>query len=136
MATMTFINLPVKDLTRSTEFFSKLGFAFDEQFTDDNGTRMIVSDDTSVMLIVEPFFEGFIAPQAIADASRTKEVIIGLSAESNEQVDDLADRAVANGAESLGEPVADEYMYMRGFRDLDGHQWSFIHMDPSAFAEQ
>jgi predicted lactoylglutathione lyase len=63
-------------------------------------------------------------------------VIIGLSAESNEQVDDLADRAVANGAESLGEPVADEYMYMRGFRDLDGHQWSFIHMDPSAFAEQ
>src|ERR671919_605345 len=132
---MTFINLPVKDLTRTTEFFAKLGFSFDEQFTDENATRMIISDDTSVMLVVEPFFKGFVTPQDITDTSMSREVIVGLSAESREQVDDLADGALAAGAEGLGEPEDDGFMYMRGFRDLDGHQWSFIHMDVSAIPQ-
>jgi uncharacterized protein len=131
----TFINLPVKDLRKATQFFTQLGFSFDEQFTDENATRMIVSDDTSVMLLVEPFFEGFVAPQDVVDTSKSREVIVGLSTESREQVDDLADRAIAAGAESLGEPQDQGFMYMRGFRDLDGHQWSFIHMDPSAIPE-
>jgi predicted lactoylglutathione lyase len=135
MAMMTFINLPVKDLTKATEFFTRLGFSFDEQFTDENATRMIVSDDTSVMLAVEPFFKGFIEPQEIADTSRSREVIVGLSAESREQVDDLADKALAAGGQALGEPDDQGFMYMRGFRDLDGHQWSFIYMDMSAIPE-
>jgi predicted lactoylglutathione lyase len=131
----TFINLPVKDLSRATEFFKQLGFSFDEQFTDENATRMIVSDDTSVMLLVEPFFEGFVFPQTVADTSKAREVIVGLSAESREQVDDLVERAIAAGGETLGEPQDDGFMYMRGFRDRDGHQWSFIHMDLSAIPE-
>ena len=133
---MTFINPPVKDLTRTTEFFAKLGFSFDEQFTDENATRMIISDDTSVMLVVEPFFKGFVTPQDITDTSTSREVIVGLSAESREQVDDLADGALAAGAEGLGEPEDDGFMYMRGFRDLDGHQWSFIYMDMSAIPQE
>jgi predicted lactoylglutathione lyase len=132
----TFVNLPVKDLTKVTDFFTKLGFSFDEQFTDENGTRMIISDDTSVMLVVEPFFKGFIEPQDITDTSRNREVIVGLSAESREQVDDLADRALAAGGQAMGEPDDQGFMYMRGFRDLDGHQWSFIYMDMSAIPEQ
>jgi predicted lactoylglutathione lyase len=135
MATLTFINLPVKDLSRSTEFFERVGFSFDPQFTDENATRMIVSDETSVMLAVEPFFEGFIEPQKIADTSTSREVVLGLSAESREQVDDLADKAIAAGAQSLGDPDDQGFMYMRGFRDLDGHQWSFIYMDMSAIPE-
>jgi uncharacterized protein len=135
MSMMTFINLPVKDLTATTEFFAKLGFSFDPQFTDENATRMIISDDTSAMLVVEPFFQGFIAPQEIADTSKDREVIVGLSAESREQVDDLVDKALAAGGESLGEPQEDGFMFMRGFRDLDGHQWSFIYMDMSAIPE-
>ncbi len=63
MARQTFVNLPVKDLAKATEFFTRLGFTFDQQFTSENATRMIVSDDTSVMLAVEPFFKEFIAPQ-------------------------------------------------------------------------
>jgi predicted lactoylglutathione lyase len=136
MAMMTFINLPVKDLARSTEFFSALGFAFDEQFTDDNATRMVISDETSVMLAVEPFFEQFIAPQTIADTSASREVLIGLSADSREQVDDLTGKALTAGAQALGDAQDDGFMYMRGFSDLDGHQWSFIYMDMSAVAEQ
>jgi uncharacterized protein len=129
---MTFINLPVKDLPRTTEFFSALGFEFDPEFTDENATRMIISDDTSAMLVVEPFFQGFIAPQEIADTSKSREVIVGLSAESREQVDELTEKALAAGADELGEPEDQGFMYMRGFRDLDGHQWSFIYMDLSA----
>jgi uncharacterized protein len=136
MSRMTFINLPVKDLAKSTEFFTKLGFSFDPMFTDENATRMIISDDTSVMLEVEHFFKGFIEPQALADTSKSREVLVGLSADSREEVDVLADKAVAAGAESLGEPEGDGFMYMRGFRDLDGHQWSFIYMDMSAVAQQ
>lgn len=135
MPMQTFVNLPVKDLRRATEFFTALGFSFDPQFTDENASRMIISEDTSVMLAVEPFFEGFIEPQEIADTSRSREVVVGLSAESREQVDDLAAKALAAGAQGLGEPDDQGFMYMRGFRDLDGHQWSFIHMDMSAISE-
>jgi uncharacterized protein len=132
MAMMTFINLPVKDLAKAREFFTTLGFSFDEQSSDENASRMIISDEASVMLEVEPFFQEFIAPQEIADTSKSREVIVGLSAESREHVDDLADKALAAGAEALGEPDDQGFMYMRGFRDLDGHQWSFIYMDMSA----
>jgi uncharacterized protein len=135
MAMMTFINLPVKDLGKAAEFFSALGFSFDPQFTDENATRMIVSEDTSVMLVTEPFFQGFVAPQEIADTSHAREVIVGLSAESREHVDDLTEKALTAGAEALGEPMDDGFMYMRGFRDLDGHQWSFVYMDLSAVAQ-
>jgi uncharacterized protein len=136
MSTMTFVNLPVKDLARATEFFTKLGFSFDQQFTNENATRMIISDNASVLLAVEPFFKGFITPQDIADTSRSREVIVGLSAESRRQVDDLAEKALAAGAQGLGDPQDDGFMYMRGFRDLDGHQWSFIYMDMSAIPQQ
>ena len=113
MSRMTFINLPVKDLAKATEFFTKLGFSFDPMFTDENATRMIVSDDTS-------------------DTAKSREVLVGLSAQSRQEVDDLADKAIAAGAHSLGDAEDDGFMYMRGFRDLDGHQWSFIYMDMSA----
>ena len=131
MAMQTFINLPVKDLAEATKFFSAIGFEFDPQFTDENASRMIIGDETSVMLAVEPFFAGFVAQQSVADTSTAREVVVGLSAESREQVDELTEKAVAAGAQSLGEPEDQGFMYMRGFRDLDGHQWSFIHMDLS-----
>ena len=135
MARQAFINLPVKDLAASTEFFTKVGFSFDPQFTDENGTRMIVTDDTSVILAVERFFKGFIEPQEIADTSQSREVLVGLSAESREEVDDLVGKAIAAGAEDLG-PLDAGFMYMWGFRDLDGHQWSFIYLDFSAMPSQ
>jgi uncharacterized protein len=131
----TFVNLPVKDLGKSTVFFSRLGFSFDPEFTDENATRMIVSDESSVMLLAHPFFRDFVTPQEVADTSKSREVIVGLSAKSREQVDDLADKAVAAGGEALGEADDQGFMYMRGFRDLDGHQWSFIYMDFSAIPE-
>ena len=128
----TFVNLPVENLEKARQFFTQVGFSFDEQFSDENATRMIVSDDASVILHAEPFFKGFIGPQDVADTSRTREVIVSLSAASKEEVDDLVDKAVAAGGQGLGDAQDDGFMYMRGFRDLDGHQWGFIHMNMSA----
>ncbi|WP_129664583.1 VOC family protein [Phytoactinopolyspora endophytica] len=135
MSRMTFINLPVQDLARTVEFFTKLGFSFDETFTDENATCMIISDDSYVMLLVEPFFKGFTNAE-IPDPTKSSEVIVGLSAQSREEIDALRGTAVEAGAESLGDPQDDGFMYMWGFRDLDGHQWSFIYMDDSAVPEQ
>ena len=134
MSRNTFINLPVKDLARTTRFFNEVGFSFNQQFTNEDATCMIISDDTYAMLVVEPFFKGF-TQQDITDTSSSREVIVGLSAESKREVDERVEKALAAGGESLGDAQDDGVMYMRGFRDLDGHQWSFIHMDMSAIPQ-
>ena len=134
MSRNTFINLPVKDLARTTRFFNEVGFSFNQQFTNEDATCMIISDETYAMLVVEPFFKGF-TQQDITDTSSSREVIVGLSAESKREVDERVDKALAAGGESLGDAQDDGVMYMRGFRDLDGHQWSFIHMDMSAIPQ-
>jgi predicted lactoylglutathione lyase len=129
-----FINLPVKDLARSVEFFTALGFTFDPQATGDDTAYMVVGDGASVLLHVERFFREFTGSE-IADTSTTREVAVGLSAVNREEVDELTDRAVAAGGQAVG--VQDQgFMYMRAFRDLDGHQWSFIHLDMSAMGQQ
>jgi uncharacterized protein len=96
---------------------------------------MIISEDTWAMLVAEPSFTRF-TNRKVADTSTSSEVIVGLSAESRQQVDDLADKAVAAGAQALGGAFDDGVMYMRGFRDLDGHQWSFLHLDMSAMRQE
>lgn len=123
----TFVNLPVKDLARTTEFFTALGFAFNPQITDENTTCMIISDAAYVMLHVEPYFREFTNGD-VCDTSTSHEVAVGLSADSREQVDDLVDKALAAGGQAGGEQDQG-FMYMRAFRDLDGHRWSFIHLE-------
>ena len=135
MSPTTFVNLPVKDLRRTVDFFSGLGFSFNEQFSDESTTCMIFNDSSYAMLHVEPVFKTF-TQQDVTDTSQSREVIIGLSADSREQVDDLVGKAVAGGGEALGEPVDDGFMYMQAFRDLDGHQWSFIYMDMSSMPQE
>jgi len=86
MATQIFVNLPVKDLNKSIAFFTKLGFSFNPQFTDENATCMIISDNSFVMLLVEPFFRTF-TKKELVDATKSTELIICLSADSRQQVD-------------------------------------------------
>jgi uncharacterized protein len=134
MAMMTFVNLPVKDLAKTTDFFTTLGFTFNEQFSDEYTACMVFSDDAFAMLHSEPRFKGF-AQQEVTDTSQSREVIVGLSAESRERVDELLAAVERGGGQALGAPVDDGFMYMRAFRDLDGHQWSFIYMDMSAMPD-
>lgn len=126
---MIFVNLPVKDLNRSVEFFTKLGYSFNPQFTNEQATCMIISDTIFVMLLVEDYFKTFTNKQ-IADTSTSTEALICLSADSRAHVDELADNALAAGGTQAKEPLVMEYMYGRSFYDLDGHHWEVMFMDP------
>ena len=129
-----FVNLPVKDLTKSVAFFTQLGFEFNPHFTDENATAMIIGDDAVVMLLVERFFKTFTNKQ-VCDASKGTEAIIALSADSREQVDEIADKALAAGGQPSNEPVDQGIMYGRSFQDLDGHLWEVMYMDAGAVGQ-
>ena len=135
MATQVFINFPVKDLNRSIEFFTKLGYTFNPQFTNEQATCMIVSDTIFVMLLVEPFFQSF-TKKAIVDTSKAVEVSICLSAESKDAVNEIVDKAVAAGA-TIPDPANDHgWMYQHSFDDLDGHHWEYAWMNPAGPPQQ
>lgn len=131
MATKIFVNLPVNNLNKSIEFFTKLGFSFNRQFTDETATCMIVTDDIFVMLLTEEKFKTF-TPKEICDATKYTEVLVCLSLESRAKVDELVRKAVAAGGATYNEPQDHGFMYGHGFQDLDGHIWELIHMEPSA----
>lgn len=134
MATKIFVNLPVKNLNNSVEFFTKLGFTFNPQFTDETATCMIVSEDIFVMLLTEEKFQAF-TPKKICDAREGTEVLLGLSAESRENVDDMVRKAVAAGGTIYNDPQDHGFMYGHGFQDLDGHIWEIFFMDPGALSQ-
>jgi predicted lactoylglutathione lyase len=128
ISTKIFVNLPVRDLKRSVNFFSKLGFGFNTQFTDENATCMIIADDIFVMLLVEPFFKTFTRKE-ICNANKQTEVILCLSAESREAVDKMVNDAVIAGGTTPNDIQDQGWMYGRGFQDLDGHLWEIMFMD-------
>ncbi len=131
MPTQIFVNLPVKNLNKSVEFFTKLGFTFDSKFTDENATCMIVGENIFVMLLVESFFKTFTDKQ-ICDAKKSTEVLVCLSCESRQKVDELVSSAVAAGGMAPRKPQDHGFMYQHGFEDLDRHIWELIYMEPSA----
>ena len=131
MATKIFVNLPVKNLNKSIEFFTRLGYAFNPQFTDETATCMIVSNDIFVMLLTEEKFKMF-TPKPICDATKSTEVLVCLSAESRAKVDDMVRKAVAAGGTPYNKPQDHGFMYGHRFQDLDGHIWELMYMDPSA----
>jgi uncharacterized protein len=131
MSTQIFVNLPVKNLNKSVEFFAKLGYEFNSQFTDENATCMIVSENIFVMLLVEKFFKTF-TPKEICDTSKSAEVLVALSFESRAEVDAMVAKAIAAGGTTYKEPIDMGFMYQHGFQDLDGHIWEIFFMEESA----
>lgn len=131
MATKIFVNLPVKNLNESVEFFTQLGFTFNPQFTDETATCMIVAEDIFVMLLTEAKFKTF-TPKQICDAAKYTEVLVCLTSESRKKVDEMVSKAVAAGGTTYNEPQDHGFMYGHGFQDLDGHIWELIYMEPGA----
>lgn len=134
MSTKIFVNLAVKDLNKSVAFFTQVGYSFNPQFTDENATCMIISEDIYVMLLVEPFFKTFVKKE-LADTSKTVEALICLSTENREQLDEIVDKAMAAGATEVKPPIDQGWMYSRSFNDLDGHHWEYVFMDMEAAAQ-
>ena len=131
MARKIFVNLPIKDMKRSQAFFSALGFSFNPQFTNEQGACMVITEDIYAMLLVEPFFQTF-TKKAIADASKSTEVLVCLSCESRAEVDELVKKALAAGGKAPNAPQDHGFMYGHGFEDLDGHIWELAYMDMTA----
>jgi predicted lactoylglutathione lyase len=131
---MLFPNLAVEDLDRSVAFFTELGFTFDERFTDETATAMVVNDQAVVMLLVKDRFADFTKKQ-IVDSRMQTETILALSAESREDVDRFADKALAAGGSPANDPMEMDFMYGRSFQDPDGHQWEIFWMDPNVLEE-
>ena len=129
-----FVNLPVVNLDKSVEFFTKLGFTFDARFTDETATAMTVNDDAVVMLLVQDRFKDFTKKQLV-DATKHTEAIMALSAESREDADTFADTALEAGGAPANDPMEMDFMYGRSFQDLDGHLWEVFWMNPSALEE-
>ncbi|HTF92922.1 MAG TPA: VOC family protein [Verrucomicrobiae bacterium] len=131
MASKIFVNLPVKNLAKTVEFFTQLGFCFNQQFTDETATCMVVTDDIFVMLLTEAKFKTF-TPKEICDTSKYSEVLVCLALESRAKVEEMVRQAVAAGGATYNEPQDHGFMYGHGFQDLDGHIWELIYMDPGA----
>lgn len=125
-----FVNLPVSDIKRSNAFFEKLGFRFNPQFSGDDTTCMVLSDDGYVMLLQTPRFQSFIK-KPISDASKQTEALFALSADSREEVDQLVNIALESGGSPAMPPQDHGFMYGRSFCDPDGHHWEVFYMDPS-----
>jgi uncharacterized protein len=130
MSQKIFVNLAVKDLNKSVDFFKKLGYSFNQQFTDETASCMIISDDIYAMLLTEPKFKQF-TPKEIADASKTTEVLTCLSADSKDAVNELVDKALAAGGTEANPAIDYGTMFGRSFNDLDGHIWEIMWMDES-----
>jgi predicted lactoylglutathione lyase len=135
MARMIFPNLAVKDLERSKAFFGELGFEFDPRFTDDTATAMVVSEQAVVMLLQEEKFKEFTTKELV-DPTKQAEVIIAFSADSREDVDSFADKALAAGGSPANEPMDLDFMYARSFDDPDGHTWEIVWMSPAALEQE
>lgn len=135
MATKIFVNLPVKDLPKSIAFFTRLGFTFNLQFTDETATCMIVGEDIFVMLLTEAKFKEF-TPKSLCDTSQSTEVLVCLSRDSRQHVSDMVQAAIDAGGTTYAAPKDYGFMYQHGFQDLDGHLWELVHMDPAALGQK
>jgi predicted lactoylglutathione lyase len=126
-----FVNLAVRDLKRSMEFFSKLGFEFDPRFTDDKAACMVVSPEAYVMLLTRPFFQTF-TKRELCDTGTHTEGLFAVSCGSRAEVDERVRTAQAAGGRPAMPPVDHGFMYASSFYDLDGHHWEVLWMDPEA----
>ena len=107
-----FLSVCPSKTNKSIDFFTALGYTFNPQFTDENATCMIIGEDIHALLLVENFFKTF-TKKDIADSAKSTEVILGLSADSREAVDELADKALAASAKASKEPSDLGFMYSR-----------------------
>ena len=132
MAKMIFVTLPVSDLKRATAFYQAIGAVKNPQFSDDTASCMVFSDTIHAMLLTHDKFRQF-TPKQIADATRTSEVLICVSADSRGEVDDLVKKATSAGGTADPTPTQDYgFMYGRSFEDPDGHIWEVVWMDVEA----
>lgn len=132
MPKMIFVNLPVSDLARATDFYEAIGCTRDDRFSGDHASMMVWSDTITFMLLKPDFFTGF-TPKPIADAHGATEVLLCLSRDSRAEVDAITEAAAgAGGRIDIRPPQDTPFMYGRSFEDPDGHIFEPMWMDVEA----
>ena len=132
MPQMIFVNLPVKDVAKSTAFYEAIGCTKDERFSNEMASAMQLSDEIVFMILGRDFFQTF-TPRPIADAHSVTEVLICISRDSREAVDAIVEAAAAAGGKAdVREKQDMGFMYGRSFEDPDGHIFEPMHMDMEA----
>lgn len=132
MFNSVFITLPVENVNRSIDFFTTLGFKFNPEFSDDQTCCMVLSESIYVMLGEHKKFLSLI-DKPIAD-SKSSEVILSFGCDSQQQVMEIAGKAIELGARAVNEPEDLGFMFSWGFEDLDGHLWNLIWMNTEGSA--
>jgi len=132
MIKQVWLNLPVKDIQQSKQFFTDLGFSFAQYGNSSTSVGLVIgASNTVVMLFAEPVFESF-THQPNADTRQCSEILISFDAESKEEVDEMAARVKKAGGVVFAKPSEIQgWMYGCGFTDLDGHRWNMLYMDSS-----
>jgi uncharacterized protein len=133
MAKQCWSNLSVKNINRSKEFFTKLGFKCSNQHgNSDNPVCLLIGDNNVVcMLFDEATFKGF-TKNEITDTAKSNEVLLSIDAQSKEEVDEMLSNAIAAGGTSSHQPSQMKgFMYGCVFADPDGHKWNVLYMDRS-----
>ena len=127
MEKQIFLNMSVKNLNKSKDFFSKLNFEFNTEYTNETAACMVLGKNIYVMLLTEALFKTF-TNKEICDTKKSTEVLIGINAESRERVKEMVKIAAASGGKNLNKPQDHGFMYQEAFEDLDGHTWEIIYM--------
>ena len=131
MSKLIFLNLPVSDLQRSVAFYEAIGAEKNPMFSDDTAACMVFSETIHVMLLTHDKFRQF-TPKTIADAHDTAQVLLALSCDSSDDVDDISARALSAGGREVHGAEDHGWMFSRAFEDPDGHGWGPFWMDVEA----
>lgn len=131
MSKQVFINLPVSNLDRSTAFYEALGFVKNPMFSDENASSMQWSDEIIVMLLKRDFYKSFLKDKDVADTQRTNSVLLALSLDSKEAVQQFADTAKAQGGEyyKADPQMPEDMMFGYEVADPDGNIWEPVWMN-------
>lgn len=135
MARTIYVNLPVKDVEKSREFFGALGFEFNAMFSDEHTAAMVVEENIVVMLLEEARFKDFLKGE-MSDAHASTEVLLALSADTRAEVDTMIQAAVEHGGSSWKDPLDEGGMYGGSFQDIDGHVWELVYLDAAIMTQE
>ncbi len=132
MTKQIWLNLPVKNIEKSKQFFLKLGFSFNEEYSNEHSSCMLVGDKSFVVMLFEESLFGTIIQNKITDTQTHSEMLISIDAESRNEVEQLAQKVEEAGGVVFAKPAENQaWMYGCGFLDLDGHRWNVLFMDYS-----
>lgn len=129
-----YVNLPVKDIQKTREFWTNLGFSINEQFSDDKAACVIMNDDIYVMFLTEEYFQTF--SHKPVPKGDTAQVLVAIGLNSREEVDTVVNTALKTGGTQNEEPQDYGWMYQNSFWDINGHGWNVTFADISQFPSE